>query len=85
MKKFIVRWWGAIGGVLVVLAVFGLGFVLDTKKMEGVSRQERVATLEERVKMLEEMMREKTRPVIHIERGTVYNSDGEIVIEERKK
>lgn len=43
------------------------------------------SSLEERVETLEELMREKSRPVIHIERGTVYNSDGEVVIEDRHK
>ena len=60
-------------------AAFILGLiVLDSRNMERL-------VLEERVEMLEEMMREKSRPVIYIERGTVYNSDGEVVIEDRHK
>ena len=34
-----------------------------------------------RIALLEEQMKEKTRPVIRINRGTVYNTDGEVVIE----
>ena len=64
----------AIAGATIILAVM----ILQTRTMERSSLEERVATLEE-------MMREKSRPVIHIERGTVYNSDGEVVIEEARK
>ena len=64
----------AIIATTIILAVM----ILQTRNMERSSLEERVATLEE-------LMREKSRPVIHIERGTVYNSDGEVVIEDRHK
>lgn len=35
---------------------------------------------EERIALLEKQMKEKTRPVIHIERATIYNTDGEVII-----
>ena len=64
----------AIIATTIILAVM----ILNTRNMERSSLEERVATLEE-------LMREKSRPVIYIQRGTVYNSDGEVVIEDRHK
>ena len=37
--------------------------------------------MNERIALLEKQMQDKIRPVIQINRATVYNSDGEIVIE----
>lgn len=74
MKDWVLGIVTGIATATVILAVI----ILDTRNMERSSLDRRVATLEE-------MMREKTRPVIHIERGTVYNSDGEVVIEDRHK
>ena len=37
-----------------------------------------------RIELLEKQMREKTRPVINIQRATVFNSDGELIIEKRE-
>lgn len=34
-----------------------------------------------RIALLEEQMKDKIRPVIQINRATVYNTDGEVVIE----
>lgn len=34
-----------------------------------------------RVEKLERQMMEKTRPVIHADYATIYNTDGEVVIE----
>jgi len=38
---------------------------------------------EARITLLEQKMREKTRPVINVQRATIYNTDGEIVIEDK--
>ena len=42
-------------------------------------------SVDARIALLEEQMKDKIRPVIRINRATVYNTDGEIVIEEVKK
>jgi len=38
-------------------------------------------SLNARIALLEKQMKDKIRPVIQINRATVYNTDGEIVIE----
>ena len=41
-------------------------------------------SVNDRIALLEKQMKDKIRPVIQINRGTVYNTDGEIVIERIK-
>ena len=60
--------------VFTVAAFLFAGIVWDEMTMSGDSVDARIA-------LLEEQMKEKSRPVIRINRGTVYNTDGEIVIE----
>ena len=50
------------------------GAVWDERTMSAESVNDRIALLEKQIK-------DKIRPVIQINRGTVYNTDGEIVIE----
>ena len=38
-------------------------------------------SVDARIGLLEEQMKDKIRPVIQINRATVYNTDGEVVIE----
>ena len=38
-------------------------------------------SVDARIALLEEQMKDKIRPVIQINRATVYNTDGEVVIE----
>ncbi len=38
-------------------------------------------SVNDRIALLEKQMKDKIRPVIQINRGTVYNTDGEVVIE----
>ena len=64
--------------VFMVAAFLYAGAVWDEKTMSGDSVNARIA-------LLEDQMKEKIRPVIQINRATVYNTDGEIVIEEVKK
>ena len=56
-----------------------VGFVIYTHT-QGMQR----ASFENRIDTLEQIMRDKTRPCIHINRATVYTSKGEIVVEEKK-
>ena len=66
---------GIIILVVFLVAVFlYAGAVWDERTMSSESVNDRIA-------LLEEQMKEKTRPVIQINRGTVYNTDGEVVIE----
>ena len=60
--------------VFLAVALVYAGAVWDERDMSNKSVNERIA-------FLEEQMKEKIRPVIQINRGTVYNTDGEIVIE----
>jgi len=60
---------------ITILAVLMAMIFWDSIRMERISLKDRVATLEQ-------LMREKSRPMIHIERASVYNTDGEIVIED---
>ena len=39
-------------------------------------------SVDARIALLEEQMKDKIRPVIQINRATVYNTDGEVVIED---
>ena len=52
--------------------------ILDTWHMERQSLKARLNTLEEQ-------MKEKTRPVIHIRQATVYNGSGEVIVVDGKK
>jgi len=47
------------------------------------SRGEKDAA-EARIELLERKMEEKFRPMIMVNKATIYNSDGEIVIEEHE-
>ena len=63
--------------MFLVAALLYAGAIWDERTMSADSVNERVA-------LLEKQMKDKIRPVIQINRGTVYNTDGEIVIEEIK-
>jgi len=68
-----------IGGLLIIcLMVLSLLFILDT----NVSTN---AALRERVTWLEDKMIERVKPIIQINRATIYNTEGEIVVEELDK
>ena len=60
--------------VFMVAAFLYAGTVWDERTMSGDSVNARIA-------LLEKQMKDKVRPVIQINRATVYNTDGEIVIE----
>ena len=60
--------------LLICVLLYGI-FWLNAHSIQGTS-------LVNRVKTLEEIMQQKTRPVIHIQRASVYTTRGEIVIEE---
>ena len=60
--------------VFMVAAFLYAGAIWDEKTMSGDSVNDRIA-------LLERQMQDKIRPVIQINRATVYNTDGEIVIE----
>jgi len=60
--------------VFLAVALVYAGAVWDERDMSNKSVNERIA-------LLEKQMKDKIRPVIQINRGTVYNTDGEIVIE----
>jgi len=71
------RWQLFVGiGLLLatILILLSLLFVLDTNIGTNQS-------LRDRVTWLEEKMVERTKPVIQINRATIYNTEGEIVIE----
>lgn len=64
-----------IGLILMnVLVLLCLLFILD----QSIGTNQ---SLEGRVKWLENKMIEHTKPVIQISRGTVYNTEGQIVLE----
>ena len=70
---------GDIIGIIILVvflaaALLYAGMVWDEKTMSDDSVNDRIA-------LLEKQMRDKIRPVIQINRATVYNTDGEIVIE----
>lgn len=47
----------------------------------GMATLNRGDDTEARIEHLEQQMLEKTRPVINVESATIYNTDGEIVLE----
>ena len=66
---------GACALVLFLIAVFIYAVaVQDQTKMCNES-------IEARIELLERQMESKIRPIIQINRATVYNTDGEIVVE----
>ena len=66
---------GALVLVLFLAAVFVYaGAVQDQTKMCNES-------IEARIELLEKQIESKIRPIIQINRATVYNTDGEIAIE----
>lgn len=56
-------------------------FLLLLTFVEFHAKMSRKDLLEYRVEKLERQMLEKTRPVIHADYATIYNSDGDIAIE----
>ena len=60
--------------VFLLVAFLYAGAVWDEKTMSSDSVNDRIA-------LLERQMKDKVRPIIQISRATVYNTDGEIVIE----
>ena len=62
---------------IAVLLALGLlvYFYVDTRERE-------IDSLNARLELMEQKIRERTRPVINIQRATVYNTDGEIVIQD---
>lgn len=65
--------------MILIVAIGVLGFA-EWDRQDTIDRamQERMASLEKRVD-------EAQRPVIHIERATVYNMDGELVVDTAEK
>ena len=63
-------------GLLILIAV-GSMMVYDARDKDSES-------MEARVEILERQMKQKIRPVINVARASIYNSDGEIVIEEHE-
>lgn len=41
-------------------------------------------SFQDRITILEGQMQRRIRPIIHINRASVYNSDGEVVVESHK-
>ena len=63
--------------VFMVAAFLYAGAVWDERTMSSDSVNDRIA-------LLEKQIQDKIRPIIQINRATVYNTDGEIVIERVK-
>lgn len=64
----------------IVLIVF-LAAVLIYAGAVWDERSMATGAVDARIALLEKQMQDKIRPVIQINRATVYNTDGEIVIE----
>ena len=60
------------------LILLCLLFILDTSIATNQS-------LRDRVTWLEDKMIERVKPVIQVNRATIYNTDGEIVLETKEK
>jgi len=56
----------------------GLFLLWDHHTMQERSQNDRLTQLEIQMKM-------KMRPIIQVNRATIYNTDGEIVVEERRE
>ena len=67
-------------GLLILLALI----LLDHRLMEYNSLRQRLATLEETTDQQLTQIKSITRPIIHIQYGSVYHVEGEIVVEERR-
>ncbi len=67
------------------LVLLAPSLILDNKKVQQISLQDRIETLEQVMKEQNTEMKSRTRPIINIKYGTVYHAEGEIVIEESKK
>ena len=63
--------------LLTCLILLCLLFILDTSIATNQS-------LRDRVTWLEDKMIERTKPVIQVNRATIYNTDGEIVLETKE-
>ena len=61
---------------LIVIGIIGLTLILTFDTFSSVQE-----SLENRISLLEEKMIERVKPVIQINRATIYNTEGEIVIE----
>jgi len=59
---------------IMVIILLAMLFILDTSLGTNQSLQSRVTWIEEK-------MVERIKPVIQVNRATIYNTDGEIVIE----
>lgn len=70
-----------LGRVLTVFLVI-LGIILLNVWIHTTDR--RMDYLVENIQIMEKKIAEKTQPRIQINRATIYNTDGEIVIETRK-
>lgn len=60
--------------MIMVIILLAILFILDTSLGTNQS-------LRDRVTWIEEKMVERSKPIIQVNRATIYNTDGEIVIE----
>lgn len=63
------------GALVLVLVIWSLLLAIGWDYEDA-----RKQSMEDRVELLEKRMAEKARPVIHIQRATVYNARGEIAV-----
>lgn len=74
----------AWASLIAILVIFGVLMGVMVGRIRQIGKD--IAHVEEelrkhRVGVVEYMEEMSSRPTIHIERGTVYNADGEVVIE----
>ena len=62
---------------VIVAVIFSTAWLLAWDRSLGQKE-----SMEGRIELLERKIEEKFRPMIMVNRATIYNSDGEIVIEE---
>ena len=61
--------------ILMIIGMIFIGLIIWDKK--AAQRQ----SIEDRIEWLEEKMIERVKPIIQVNRATIYNTDGEIVLE----
>jgi len=64
--------------IILILSCLVIGLGLMLLDFHTASNEAVLARLE----LHEKKLKEKTRPIIQVTRATIYNTDGEIVIEE---
>jgi len=71
--------------VVAILAVMLYAAILALISMTLEARSVERSSLEARVAALERQLQRRVRPIIQVNRASIYNTDGEVIVEKVEK